>query len=336
MRRVLVMLGAVVVWGCTGGSQGAPGPAGDAGPPGPPGPVGDAGPPGPPGPVGDAGPPGPMGDAGPPGPSGAAAPTPMCPYGYTQGMPQSSIVCSGSGAADALVSTSDTLVRVGVGRSAFWIDQFEAVLVGPGNAIVPDPATVAAFPQNGQWAGAMPVYHAESRTGVQPTINITWFQANTACRASGKRLPTGSEWLESARGTADPGSSTGSGGACVTQGTALRLTGGGTACVSGWGAQDMIGNAWEWTDEWYAGLGNAAGATRSTPWPDSTYGGDETINITSNAYNGVATVQGAPTAGLRGGGISDGAQAGIFALDVQNAPSDWHNAISGFRCVLPQ
>lgn len=179
--RVLVMLGAAVVSGCTVSpgnlqTQGSPGPKGAPGNVGPPGPAGDGGPPGP------------------PGPAGAAASTPMCPYGYTQVVGQSFIVCKGNGAADALVSTSDTIVRVGVGRSAFWIDQFEAVLVGPGNAIVADPSVTLTppFPQNGQWAEATSAYHAESQIGVQPTVKITWFQAVEACAGSGKRLPTGS------------------------------------------------------------------------------------------------------------------------------------------------
>jgi hypothetical protein len=159
---LLAMLGAVSVTGCTLSPGSLPGPVGDAGAPGPTGAMGRRG---------DAGAPGPIG---PMGPSGAGAPTPNCPYGYTQVMGQSFIVCTGTGGADALVSTGDTLVRVGVGRSAFWIDQFDASLVGPGPSYTQQSdasiATVTnAFPQNGQWVGVTPAYHAESKTGVPPT-----------------------------------------------------------------------------------------------------------------------------------------------------------------------
>ena len=35
---------------------------------------------------------------------------------------------------------------------------------------------------------------AVSLPGVQPSANITWFQAQAACESSGKRLPSNAEW----------------------------------------------------------------------------------------------------------------------------------------------
>ena len=40
--------------------------------------------------------------------------------------------------------------------------------------------------------------------GVRPATNITWFQAQAACRLAGKHLATDEEWLAAASGTPDP------------------------------------------------------------------------------------------------------------------------------------
>jgi formylglycine-generating enzyme required for sulfatase activity len=100
----------------------------------------------------------------------------------------------------------------------------------------------------------------------------------------------------------------------------------------------MIGNLFEWTDEWYASPPTSASPPAGSPWPTSgvsgSYQGDYTWGITSYAYNGAAYVPGAPAAALRGGYWSYGATAGLFALYLSNAPSSWYTNV-GLRCVLP-
>ena len=116
-----------------------------------------------------------------------------------------------------------------------------------------------------------------SKTGVVPQARITWFQAAQMCANAGKRLCTNEEWQTAVAGTLDPGASDGSLGACVTN-AALRNTGLGTNCRSRFGAEDMIGNYWEWVADWYeAGApwqGTADGSS-TNPWP-SGYGADAT------------------------------------------------------------
>lgn len=154
--------------------------------------------------------------------------TPDCPVGYTR---------TTEGTTDpnqwyCRNRAGDDVVRVGNGPSAFWIDRYEAIVsTSPIGALDPNSRMLftaendfnaAQFPRNGQWRrtpGTQPPAYALSVAGMRytPARYITWFQAQEACRASGKRLPTGEEWLTAANGTVDPG---------VNDGTAA----GNTAC----------------------------------------------------------------------------------------------------------
>lgn len=244
---------------------------------------------------------------------------------------------------------NDEMVKVGKGRSSFWIDRYEASIWSDPAGTMGKMAGVpwgiggddypSTFPKHGQRGPSFRELYAVSRAGVLPSVGVTWFQAQQACRAAGKRLPSDEEWLAAASGINDPGANNGTGGACLTNGGgAIRQTAMGAACVSAWGAQDMIGNLNEITSQWYAGVGNDMGFVNNdrgqTNWPAG-YGNDATWNIRSWVGTpGTMGVSGLPAMSVRGGGTNDNDQAGVFAMALDGAPSSYGLWI-GFRCVSP-
>lgn len=100
-------------------------------------------------------------------------------------------------------------------------------------------AIPGTFPVTGNWTA--PVY-AASIPGVLPSTCVTWFQAEQACALSTKRLLTNEEWQRAAAGTPDPNVDDGTTLCNILATGAPSFTGSRSACVSGWGTFDMIGN----------------------------------------------------------------------------------------------
>ncbi len=87
-----------------------------------------------------------------------------------------------------------------------------------------------------------------------PVVNVTWDEANDFCKWAGGRLPTEAEWEYAARA----GSSTSRYGELddiawheKNSGNTIHQVG--QKQSNKFGLFDMLGNAWEWVNDWYDG-----------------------------------------------------------------------------------
>ena len=178
--------------------------------------------------------------------------------------------------------------------------------------------------------GADTIY-ARSEAGVNPSTNITWFQAQQACAASGKRLITNAEWQMAVAGTPDPTVAGDNGTTECATTTAKGTTGARSGCTSNFGVNDMIGNVWEMVADWVQG----SGAAESSGVEGANYGGDVIAGVNPAASQAGQSLN-MPGVIWRGGraGLTAGneTKAGAFAIAASNAPSV-DDPDLGFRCA---
>ena len=161
--------------------------------------------------------------------------------------------------------------------------------------------------------------YAVSLPAVLPSANITWFQAQAACKNARKRLPSNAEWQAAVMGTPDPGPDNGSTDCRTKDGFAVA-TGSRSACVSSDGAFDMVGNLLEWVADWV---------------PRSTVCGTWSAGVTPTGdYQclGGAETTGEPGALLRGGNFHDGSSSGPLSILGKFEPSFAFDGF-GLRCA---
>lgn len=139
---------------------------------------------------------------------------------------------------------------------AFYIDRFEVTQAQYEEFVR---KTGARSPQH--WIDG----HPPDGKARLPVTDVNWHEADAYCTWKGNRLPTEAEWEKAARGTDGREFPWGNDydGQKANTGDAGR---GGLVDVgsvsegrSPYGVEDMAGNAWEWTSDWYL------------PHPTSTY-----------------------------------------------------------------
>ena len=239
---------------------------------------------------------------------------PVCPSGYVDEAAGAITRCR----RDLGDGRFDEMVRVG----DLWVDRFEASVWRTqdcGGTLFDTQeewtSVLVTFPYHGSYSE--PLY-ACSVSDVSPSRWLTWFQAQSACAASGKRLLTNAEWQAAVAGTGEMAD-------CMSV-PSLRTTGATLTCMSYWGVEDMVGNLVEWVEDWYG-----QGANSDDGSQPETYFGDIFTNVDPAEYQGDGSRF--PAAGLRGGNWYIGGGSGPFMMDFHNAPSRSDLDI-GFRCAM--
>jgi formylglycine-generating enzyme required for sulfatase activity len=169
----------------------------------------------------------------------------------------------GSG-TEASVADNDERPQHRVTLDAFWIMQTE-VTNAQYRQCVADGACTA--PNNARWE--QPAYDDH------PVTHISWLQANAYAAWVGGRLPTEAEWEKAARGSDRRLYPWGNDAPTDTllnfnQNVGdTSLVGRYPAGASPYGALDMAGNVWEWTNDWYNSSYYAAAPANNPRGPDT-------------------------------------------------------------------
>ncbi len=237
-------------------------------------------------------------------------------------VPAGSFVMGAGGEDERIASElegdiSDERPQHSVFQDAYWIQRTEVTNAQYGRCV--------EARETGDKDGCEPpadgnIRYRDSQFAKQPATGVTWFQARAYAAWAGGRLPTETEWEKACRGadgrTYPWGSQDPTGELLNFYKTGLGIKAGlGTWSAVGsypkgaspYGAQDMAGNAWEWT------------SSALRPYPYDPGDGREGTNANKRI--------------LRGGSFGSNANYVRCATRYGNLP-DYKNEFIGFRVVV--
>jgi len=174
------------------------------------------------------------------------------------------------GAVDGKRDTDETPSHV-VTLDSFYVDVVEVT-----NAQFVRFADASGYQTDAEKAGDAITWRNFNTPDRQrfPVTYVSWNDAARYCAWVGKRLPTEAEWEKAARGRTKyiyPWGNTFNDSFANTfdLGAGQPVAGASHSAASPYGAYDMVGNVWEWVQDWYGG-GYYTDSPKSNPTgPDS-------------------------------------------------------------------
>jgi formylglycine-generating enzyme required for sulfatase activity len=182
----------------------------------------------------------------------------------------------------------------------FWIGQTE-VTVGAYKRFIAD--TRGQLPPT-------PSFNNDWANRNMPMVEVSWNDAQDYCAWAGGRLPTEAEWEYAARG----GSTEARYGlidqvAWYSGNSEGRTHDVAQKPANGFGLFDVLGNVWEWVNDWY----------------DETYYQNSPSQDPPGPANGQRRV-------LRGGSWGASPVFARVSRRIGGVPYQWNNSYFGFRC----
>jgi formylglycine-generating enzyme required for sulfatase activity len=142
----------------------------------------------------------------------------------------------------------------------FWVGQTEV--------------TVAAYKRFADGAGkALPLapdFNNAWSNEQLPIVNVSWDDAQAYCTWAGGRLLTEAEWEYAARaGSTEARYGPSDEVAWDSENAMLQAHPGGQKRANGFGLYDMLGNVWEWVNDWYDAAYYQSSPAQDPPGPAS-------------------------------------------------------------------
>ena len=107
-----------------------------------------------------------------------------------------------------------------------------------------------------KWDSVMSINRSVFHHPNQPITHIDWHEARAFCKKSGKRLPTEAEWEYAARAGSQTrfpwGEEIDDDRAWYSGNSPRQVPRVGKKLPNAWGLHDMIGNVWEWVEDWFS------------------------------------------------------------------------------------
>ena len=232
---------------------------------------------------------------------------------YGQCVPDANVVAVPAGSFTMGTDGGEDNPTHSVNLSAFTIDRFEVTVSLYQSCVEAGCCTPPQY--DGSYTGRQPYYGNDEFAGY-PVIFVDWNQAQAYCEGIGKSLPTEAQWEKAARG--EDGRTYPWGNDLPAEaylnysspidGDTMEV-GTHPAGASPYGAEDMAGNVWEWTADWY----------------DPAYYGSSPADDPTGPATGVAKV-------ARGGSFASlGTPIRTYSRDSYHPMEAF--ATMGFRCA---